>query len=289
MINGNRVWITECPRDAMQGILDFIPTETKIEYLNSLLRVGFDRLDFGSFVSPKAIPQLRDTAEVLNGLTSDSPTKLLAIIANLRGAQEAAPFERISFLGFPFSVSETFQQRNTNSGIEESFETVLKIQEIAVKNNKKLLIYISMAFGNPYGDVWDAEIVNHWITRLSGAGIRHIALADTVGLAEAKDVGYLTQAVIKDFPEIEVGAHLHCKPANWHSKVEAAYNAGCRHFDSALKGFGGCPMAEDNLVGNLATENLLQYLNEKNVETLIKPDEFNHAMHVSNLVFLPAN
>lgn len=288
MINGNRVWITECPRDAMQGIPDFIPTGTKIEYLNALLRVGFDRLDFGSFVSPKAIPQLRDTAEVLNGLTSDSPTKLLAIIANLRGAQEAAPFEKISFLGFPFSVSETFQQRNTNSGIEESFETVLKIQEIAVKNNKNLLIYISMAFGNPYGDVWDAEIVNQWITRLYEAGIRHIALADTVGLAEAKDVGYLTQAVIKDFPEIEIGAHLHCKPVNWRSKVEAAYNAGCRHFDSALKGFGGCPMAEDNLVGNLATENLLQYLNEKNVETLIKPDEFNHAMHVSNLVFLPA-
>ncbi len=187
MINSNRVWITECPRDAMQGIHEFIPTDLKIEYLNALLRVGFDRLDFGSFVSHKAIPQLRDTAEVLDGLTTESTTELLAIIANFRGATDAASYNRISFLGFPFSVSETFQQRNTNSGIEQSFETVLKIQEVAVKNDKKLLIYISMAFGNPYGDVWDAEIVNKWITRLSAAGIKHIALADTVGLAGEKE------------------------------------------------------------------------------------------------------
>ena len=287
MINGNRVWVTECPRDAMQGIHDFIPTGLKIEYLNALLRVGFDRLDFGSFVSPKAIPQLSDTAQVLAGLELSQSTKLLAIIANLRGATEASSFDAISFLGYPFSVSETFQRRNTNSGIADSFETVKRIQEQAVKTGKELLVYISMAYGNPYGDVWNSDVVIDWISKLRESGIRKIALADTVGLANAKEVAYLTEAVIREFPEIEVGAHLHCKPGNWKDKVEAAFGAGCRHFDAAIKGYGGCPMAEDDLVGNLATENLIQYLNEKNVETLIKPDEFNNAVHVSNLVFLP--
>jgi len=287
MTNGNRVWVTECPRDAMQGIHEFIPTELKINYLNALLKVGFDRLDFGSFVSPKAIPQLADTKEVLAGLDLSGPTKLLAIIANLRGATEASSFEHISFLGYPFSVSETFQRRNTNSGIADSFVTVQQIQEQAMKSCKELLVYISMAYGNPYGDDWNSDVVIDWISKLKNTGIKKIALADTVGLANAKEVAYLTSAVIKEFPDIEVGAHLHCKPGNWHDKVAAAFDAGCRHFDAAIKGLGGCPMAEDDLVGNLATENLIQYLNQKNVETLIKPVEFNNAMSVSNLVFLP--
>lgn len=289
MTNANRVWVTECPRDAMQGIHDFIPTNIKIDYLNSLLRVGFDRLDFGSFVSPKAIPQLSDTKAVLEGLDVNHGTKLLAIIANYRGATEAATFDAISLLGFPFSVSETFQQKNTHSGIIDSFETVKQLLEISNKTGKELLVYISMAFGNPYGDAWNSEIVIDWISRLKKAGVRKIALADTVGLAQAKDVSYLTKAVMYEFADLEVGAHLHCLPGNWKDKVEAAYEAGCRHFDTAVKGYGGCPLAEDNLVGNLATENLVQYLNEKNVETLIKPDEFNHAILASNLVFLPVN
>ena len=286
-MNGNRVWITECPRDAMQGIHDFIPTATKIEYLNALLRVGFDRLDFGSFVSPKAIPQLRDTREVLAGLDLQTETKLLAIIANTRGAEEAGFLEEISILGFPFSVSETFQRRNTNSGIEDSFQTVQKILETADKHQKEVLIYISMAFGNPYGDPWNSEIVAGWITKLRDAGVKKIALADTVGMAEAKDVSYLTSAVLRDFPGMETGIHLHSHPSNWKPKVEAAFNAGCRHFDSAISGYGGCPMATDELTGNLATENLIKYLTEKNVETRVRPEEFKHAQHVANLVFLP--
>ncbi|MBL0342090.1 MAG: hydroxymethylglutaryl-CoA lyase [Bacteroidetes bacterium] len=286
MKNTNRVYITECPRDAMQGIHDFIPTAAKIEYLNNLLNVGFDRLDFGSFVSPKAIPQLKDTATVLEGLNPNNSTKLLAIVANLRGVQEAVKFPSISFLGFPFSVAETFQKRNTNSSIAESFHSVLEMQEIVRKSGKELLIYISMAFGNPYNDPWNADIVVGWIDQLRTAGITKIALADTVGMASSEDISYLTTAVIQEFPDLEVGAHLHCHPNNWHSKLDAAFNAGCRHFDAAIKGFGGCPMAEDELVGNLATENLLQYLSNKNVETLIRPDQFNKAVLSANSVFL---
>lgn len=288
MTTANRVWVTECPRDAMQGIHDFIPTELKIGYLNSLLKAGFDRLDFGSFVSPKAIPQLSDTREVLQGLDTTSTTRLLAIVANLRGAEEASSYEAISLLGYPFSVSETFQKRNTKSGIAASFDTVLSIHKTALNSGKELVVYISMAYGNPYGDEWNDEVVLNWILKLKNNGISKIALADTVGLAEAKDVSYLTAAVIREFPGLEVGAHLHCAPTNWREKVEAAFNAGCRHFDSAIKGYGGCPMAKDELVGNLATENLVQYLKEKNVETLIDPAGFNHAVHASNLVFLPA-
>ncbi|MDQ3073947.1 MAG: hydroxymethylglutaryl-CoA lyase [Bacteroidota bacterium] len=212
----------------------------------------------------------------------------MAIVANLRGATEAATFETISLLGYPFSVSETFQIRNTNSGINESFDTVKRIQETTTNSGKELVVYISMAYGNPYGDDWNDEVVLNWISKLKNSGINKIALADTVGLAEAKDVLYLTSAVIREFSEMEVGTHLHCVPGNWREKVEAAYTAGCRHFDAAIKGFGGCPMAKDELVGNLATENLVQYLNEKNVETLINPAEFKHAVHASNLVFLPA-
>ncbi|HMT29919.1 MAG TPA: hydroxymethylglutaryl-CoA lyase [Bacteroidia bacterium] len=285
MNSSNRVFITECPRDAMQGIQEFIPTSSKIDYLNTLLEVGFDRLDFGSFVSPKAIPQLRDTAEVLSGLNLNDTTKLLAIVANLRGAQDASAFKEIAFLGFPFSVSETFQKRNTNSGIAESFETVQRMNEVAISSGKELLIYISMAFGNPYNDPWNADIVVGWIEQLQLSGITKIALADTVGMATAENVAYLTGSIINEFPKLEIGAHLHCHPGNWKTKVEAAYNAGCRHFDSALKGFGGCPMAEDELVGNLATENLVQYLSEKNVETRIGQDQFNKAMLAASGIF----
>jgi len=288
MTNPNRVWLTECPRDAMQGIHDFIPTSVKVEYLNTLLKVGFDRLDFGSFVSPKAIPQLRDTREVLQGLIPTSTTKLLAIIANHRGAVEASEFDSIAILGYPFSVSETFQKRNTNSSIEDSFETIQLIKNQTDKTSKELLIYISMAFGNPYGDTWNSEIVIRWINELKKKGITKIALADTVGMAHEKDVAYLTGEVIKEFPDLEVGVHLHCLPNNWKKKVNAAFDAGCRRFDSAISGYGGCPLAEDELVGNLATENLIQYLAEKNVETHIRPDEFNNAIAASNLVFLPS-
>lgn len=282
----NRVFITECPRDAMQGIHDFIPTADKIAYLKTLLEVGFDRLDFGSFVSPKSIPQLRDTAEVLSGLNVKTETQLLAIIANLRGAIEAAAFPAISLLGYPFSVSETFQMRNTNSKITDAFNTVKQMKEVADTNGKELLIYISMAFGNPYGDDWNADIVMGWIDHLRNAGITKIALADTVGIASPESIAYLAGSVIKEFPQLEIGAHLHCHPTNWRNKVDAAFMAGCRHFDAAIKGFGGCPMAEDELVGNLATENLIQYLTEKNVETRIRSEQFNKAMVAANGLFL---
>lgn len=286
MINKNSAWITECPRDAMQGIAEFIPTQSKINYLNKLLSVGFDRLDFGSFVSPKAIPQLRDTAAVLEGLNENSETKLLAIVANARGAEDAARFERISLLGYPFSVSETFQKRNTNTTISESFDNVAKIHEITGKSGKDLLVYISMAFGNPYGDLWNAEVVIDWINKLSAMGIKKFALADTVGLAKPEDVTYLVHSVLSVFPDLEIGVHLHCRPGNWLKKVDAAFNAGCRHFDAAMKGLGGCPMAKDELVGNLATENLFKYLEEKNVETQINKILFNEALDASSEVFV---
>ncbi|MBK6640145.1 MAG: hydroxymethylglutaryl-CoA lyase [Bacteroidetes bacterium] len=283
------VFITECPRDAMQGIGAFIPTELKIEYLNQLLQVGFDRLDFGSFVSPKAIPQLRDTREVLDGLTLNSDTDLLAIVANSRGATEACEMKPISIIGFPFSVSETFQMRNTNKSIEESFVTVNEMIRITSDANKNLLVYLSMAFGNPYGDAWDTGSVLSWIHKLKAAGIKKIALADTVGLASENNVKNLTKAVLDTFPDLEVGIHLHCEPGNWHSKVAAAYDAGCRRFDSAIKGFGGCPMAEDDLVGNLATEHIIQYLEQKNVETLINKEQFGKALVAADKIFLTSH
>lgn len=286
MFQKERVFITECPRDAMQGIHDFIPTSLKISYLNTLLEVGFDRLDFGSFVSPKAIPQLRDTAEVLAGLHLNPATKLLAIVANSRGAADASKHAPVSILGFPFSVSETFQMRNTNKSIAASFDTVMEIVDIAASSGKEPLVYISMAFGNPYGDAWNAAAVTDWIGKLKEAGISKIALADTVGIATPEEVGYLTSAVIKAFPDLEIGAHLHCHPANWRAKADAAFQAGCRQFDAAIKGFGGCPMAGDNLTGNLATENLIQYLSEKNVETSVNTEKFNKALNASNDVFL---
>lgn len=285
-MDSKRVEITECPRDAMQGLQEFIPTSLKASYLNALLKVGFDRLDFGSFVSPKAIPQMRDTAEVLDLLDPSGPTELLAIIANARGALDASRFPAISYLGYPFSISETFQQRNANKSIAATFDDVRTVLDIAERQNKKLLIYISMAFGNPYGDDWNTSIALEWVGRLRAEGIKRFALADTVGLARADDVDYMVRAVISSFPEIETGVHLHCRPDNWRSKVEAAYNAGCRRFDSVIKGFGGCPMAGDELTGNLATENLLVFMNEQGVSTGIRQEVFNHAMTQASEVFM---
>jgi len=256
----SEIKLVECPRDAMQGWEEFIPTGQKIRYLNSLLKVGFHTLDFGSFVSPKAIPQLRDTEEVLAGLElSSTKTKLLAIVANVRGAEQALNHDEISFLGFPFSVSEEFQKRNTNSTIEESLMRVEEIQKLCIKKNKDLVIYISMGFGNPYGEPWNAEIVIKWVRRLSVMGIKTIALSDTVGVSNPLNISSLFTQLIPEVKEVEFGAHLHSNPLTWLEKVEAAYQSGCKRFDSALKGIGGCPMANDDLVGNLATENLVSY------------------------------
>ena len=253
--------LIECPRDAMQGLPDFIPTATKIAYLNALLRVGFDTLDFGSFVSPKAIPQLRDTAEVLVSLDlSISKTKLLAIVANLRGAKTAVQHPEISYLGFPLSVSATFQRRNTNQSTAEALADVAAMHELCERSGKTLVTYLSMGFGNPYGDAWSAEIVTDFTKQLAALGIRIVALSDTIGASTAATIAPLFSALIPAFPGIEFGAHLHTTPATWREKVDAAYSAGCRRFDGTVGGFGGCPMAADELTGNMATENLLTFL-----------------------------
>ncbi len=257
--------IIECPRDAMQGFERFIPTAQKISYLNALLKVGFNTLDFGSFVSPKAIPQMRDTADVLNQL-DESSTKLLAIIANLRGVEDACHFERIDFLGYPFSVSETFQKRNTNSSIDESLILVDKIQNASVKNNKSLVVYLSMAFGNPYGELWHEDIVSKWGEKLSDMGIETIALSDTIGVSNSDNISRLFSQLIAEHSDVEWGAHLHTSLESWREKVESAYNSGCRRFDGAIKGLGGCPMAKDDLVGNMPTEKLISFCNEKKID-----------------------
>ncbi len=258
--------LIECPRDAMQGWSTFIPTSKKIEYINALLQVGFDTIDFGSFVSPKAIPQMADTAEVIKGLDlANSTSKLLAIIANERGAADAVSFDEITYLGFPFSVSETFQQRNTNSSISESYKRVEAIQELCIKNNKQLVVYLSMGFGNPYGDEWNEEIVFRYAKELVELGIETVSLADTVGLATAEQVQRITGYLIDQLPTTEIGVHLHSTSFNWYEKLEAAYRAGCRRFDGALKGIGGCPMANDELVGNMDSELMIHYFEEKNV------------------------
>ena len=265
--------IIECPRDAMQGIKEFIPTATKIAYINTLLQVGFDTIDFGSFVSPKAIPQLQDTAEVLKGLDlSKTKSKLLSIIANTRGAQDAVHFEEISYLGFPFSISETFQQRNTNSSIDQSLKTVDEIQNLCSKNKKQLVVYLSMAFGNPYGDVWNSDICINWTKKLHSMGIRIIAPSDTIGSSTPETINYLFSHLIPEFTDVEFGAHLHSTPEKIIEKVEAAYNSGCRRFDSAVLGFGGCPMAADDLTGNIATEKMVNYFLSKNIETGLNLD-----------------
>lgn len=256
--------LVECPRDAMQGWKKFIPTEKKIEYINSLLKVGFDTIDFGSFVSPKSIPQMADTKDVLRGLDiSGSNTNLLAIIANVRGALDAVEFEEINYLGFPFSVSETFQQRNTNSSIQESLTTVQEIHNLCLKSDKQLVVYMSMGFGNPYNDHYSEEIVFEWVEKLAAMDIRIISLADTVGLASVSKIETMTRYLIESLPEIEIGVHLHSTQTNWKTKLEAAVNAGCLRFDGALKGIGGCPMANDELVGNMDSELMINYFKQK--------------------------
>jgi hydroxymethylglutaryl-CoA lyase len=277
--------IIECPRDAMQGIHDFIPTKVKADYINLLLKVGFDTIDFGSFVSPKSIPQLRDTAEVLAMLNLEGRSKLLAIVANKRGGEEAVLFNEISYLGFPFSVSETFQQRNTNSSREQSLDTTEHLMELCVKNNKKLVVYLSMAFGNPYGDEWNAEIVSEWAQKLRQQGVEILSLADTVGLAKPADISYLLENVKPEIGNAELGIHLHCRPDDWQQKVSAAFDGGCKRFDSAMKGYGGCPMAADTLTGNLATENLIQYLEMQNVPLSLNKNALYLAMAAASGVF----
>ncbi|MDA9646598.1 hydroxymethylglutaryl-CoA lyase [Flavobacteriaceae bacterium] len=254
------VKIIECPRDAMQGIKSFIPTSKKVQYIQSLLRVGFDTIDFGSFVSPKAIPQMVDTAEVLSLLDlSKTSSKLLAIIANSRGALEAASYKEIDFLGFPFSISENFQMRNTHKTINQSIDTLKEVLSIAETHDKRVVVYLSMAFGNPYGDPWDVDIVGEWTNRLNRMGVEIISLSDTVGSSTPQTISYLFKNLISAYKHIEFGAHLHTNPLHWHSKVEAAYKAGCIRFDGAVQGFGGCPMANDQLTGNMPTEKLLSY------------------------------
>jgi len=262
--------IIECPRDAIQGLHQYIPTEKKIAYINQLLASNlFDTIDFGSFVSPKAIPQMADTKGVISGGNLfESKTKLLAIIANERGAKEASSYERISYLGYPFSVSETFQLRNTNATIAESLERVKAIQDICEKASKQLVLYISMGFGNPYGDVWNAEIVLEWVEKLKQSGIKIFSLSDTVGVANPESIKYLFENLIPQHPDLEFGAHLHTTPDTWKEKIESAYHAGCRRFDGAILGYGGCPMAADELVGNMPTENLLSFIGNTDYEKI---------------------
>ena len=254
--------LIECPRDAMQGIKEMIPTQLKADYINAILKVGFDTIDFGSFVSPKAIPQMQDTTDVLKKLDlSSTKSKLLAIIANARGAQDAVVFDEIKYLGFPFSISETFQQRNTNSSIAESLLRVEEIQSLCVKNNKELVVYISMAFGNPYNDEWSSEIAMNWAAKLHSMGIRIIALADTTGVSNPENISYLFKHLIPAFKDVEFGANLHSNKENSIEKIKAAAENGCLRYDAAIHGFGGCPMAKDDLTGNIATEDVVTYFN----------------------------
>jgi hydroxymethylglutaryl-CoA lyase len=286
MMDESFVKLVECPRDAMQGWKTFIPTEQKIAYINSLLKVGFDTIDFGSFVSPKAIPQMADTAEVLGGLRlEDSPSKLLAIIANGRGAEEAVTHATISYLGFPFSVSPTFQLRNTNATIETSLERVEDIQNLCLKNGKELVVYISMGFGNPYGDLYDEELVFEWVNRLVAMDIGIISLADTVGVASADQVFDITSYLVESLPGVEIGVHLHSTPLNREAKMDAALKAGCRRFDGALKGIGGCPMADDELVGNMDSEWMISYLESKGTLTRINKEALNESLRIAGDIF----
>jgi hydroxymethylglutaryl-CoA lyase len=280
--------LIECPRDALQGIKTFVETEKKAAYINKLLQVGFDTIDFGSFVSPKAIPQMRDTAAVLSMLDlSNTNSKLLAIVANERGAADACAFEEIRYLGYPFSISETFQLRNTNATIEESIGRVERIQNLCVKHHKELVVYISMGFGNPYGDEWNVEIVGKWTERLAKMGITILSLSDTIGVSNSESIAYLFSNLIPAYPTIEFGAHLHTTPDTWYEKVHAAYSNGCRRFDAAMRGFGGCPMAKDKLTGNMATENIRYYLEKNQITHGLNTSIFNQAMEMVNDVFPP--
>ena len=275
--------IIECPRDAMQGIKEFIPTKKKIDYINQLLKVGFDTIDFGSFVSEKAIPQLKDTSEVLSGLDlSSSSSKLLSIIANIRGAEDACNFDEINYLGFPLSVSEEFQKRNTNKSISEALRTVEEVQNLSVKNNKELVVYLSMAFGNPYGEYYHPDIVAELSQKLDQLDIEIIALSDTIGVSDPKNIAPLFSTLIKEYPIIEFGAHFHTVADKWEEKFNSAYKNGCRRFDSAIKGFGGCPMADDDLIGNMPTEKLISYFTEDLELNMI---ELEKSIDISSTVF----
>jgi len=286
MMDKPGIQLIECPRDAMQGWKDFIPTEKKIKYINALLQVGFDTIDFGSFVSPKAIPQMADTKEVISNLELGNKTKLLAIIANARGAEEAVVYDKITYLGFPFSVSETFQLRNTNSSIQESLKRVEDIQNICIQAGKQLVIYISMAFGNPYGDRYSEEIVFGWVNKIAALNVKIISLADTVGVATAQQVASMTKYVIDQLSDVEIGVHLHSRLDNWKQKLEAALNAGCKRFDGALKGVGGCPMANDELVGNMNTELMIDYFRKNNLLNGLDEQALAKSLEMANEIFV---
>jgi hydroxymethylglutaryl-CoA lyase len=278
--------LIECPRDAMQGIKMFIPTEKKVRYLQSLLRCGFDTIDFGSFVSPKAIPQMADTAQVLSQLDlSSTSSKLLAIVANVRGAQAASAFDAIQYLGYPFSISENFQMRNTHKTIAQSIAALQEILAIANASNKEVVAYLSMGFGNPYGDPWNVDIVGEWTEKLSNMGVKILSLSDTIGSSTPEVIDYLFSNLIKKYPEIEFGAHLHTTPSSWHEKVAAAYQAGCLRFDGAIQGFGGCPMAKDELTGNMPTEKVLSYFTAEKRETSINTMSFESAYNEASDIF----
>jgi hydroxymethylglutaryl-CoA lyase len=278
--------IIECPRDAMQGIKPFIPTERKVTYIQSLLRVGFDTIDFGSFVSPKAIPQMQDTAEVLAQLDlSQTTSKLLAIIANTQGAQAAATHKEIQYLGFPFSISENFQMRNTHKTIAESLVTLEEILNIADASNKEVVAYLSMGFGNPYGDPWNVEIVGEWTQKLSTMGVKILSLSDTIGSSTPEVISYLFSNLIPQYPSIEFGAHLHTTPDKWFEKIDAAYKAGCRRYDGAIQGFGGCPMAKDDLTGNMPTEKMLSYFTAQKANTNTSPMSFESSYNEASKLF----
>lgn len=277
--------LTECPRDAMQGIKPFIPTQDKVRYLNKLLRVGFDTLDFGSFVSPKAIPQLKDTAEVLSQLDiSGTSTKLLAIVGNMRGATEACQHPEIDFIGFPFSFSTTFLKRNINSTIEQSYDAVKQMLLLCQKYNKSLRVYISMAFGNPYGDDWSAELLLHWIDQLHWAGVRYLTLADTTNEGKADVIGSVMQSAIPNYGEVNFGLHLHTTSSDWRDKIHSAYQHNCKNFDSVLHGLGGCPMAGPALVGNIRTDDIVNFFSEIGVSTGISPTKLKEAKQTAEII-----
>jgi len=281
-----KVKIIECPRDAMQGIKEFIPAKEKVRYIQSLLSCGFDTIDFGSFVSPKAIPQMVDTAAVLSKLDlSDTTSKLLAIVANVRGARTAALHPEIQYLGFPFSISENFQMRNTHKTVAESVDTLAEIFNIADAANKEVVTYISMGFGNPYGDPWNVDIVGEWTEKLAGMGAKILSLSDTVGTSDPETIKYLFSNLIPAYPNIEFGAHLHTTPTKWHEKVNAAYKAGCRRFDGAVQGFGGCPMAKDELTGNMPTEKMLSYFTTEKAQTGVNWLAFEAAYNKASELF----
>lgn len=283
----NGITLVECPRDAMQGWKTFIPTEQKVAYLNKLLQVGFDVLDFGSFVSAKAIPQLTDTKEVLAQLDlTNTATKLLAIVANTRGAEEGVVYDEIAYLGFPFSISETFQLRNTNKTIAHSLTQVEEIQRLCEQRGKELVVYISMGFGNPYGDEYNAEIAINWVSKLAELGVKTFAMSDTVGVAKPDTIDYIFKSLIPQFPNLNIGAHFHSTAYTWEEKMDAAYAAGCLRYDSALKGIGGCPMAKDDLVGNIATENIIAWADSKGIALNLNREALRESLFMASQIFI---